>query len=213
VPGGKTYTFRVKASNDDGVWNEQGAAVRIYIAPPFWETVWFRLLAATTAVGLGFTFYKLRVRQYKRHRRQLEQEVRDRTAEISRQKNQLERQALEIARINELLVRDNQKLEENVKDLAEARVLQRASRLPSSSRFTPPTRRASSSWPTSSGPAGTPAPSAATPGYSPGRYPTRGGVRGAAPSNGPPRAPSSAAASFPSPRASTCCSCSAATRT
>jgi ligand-binding sensor domain-containing protein len=125
VPGGKTYTFRVKASNDDGMWNEQGAAVRIYIAPPFWETVWFRLLAATTAVGLGFTFYKLRVRQYKRHRRQLEQEVRDRTAEISRQKNQLERQALEIARINELLVRDNQKLEENVKDLAEARVLQK----------------------------------------------------------------------------------------
>jgi uncharacterized membrane-anchored protein YhcB (DUF1043 family) len=124
-PGGKTYTFRVKASNDDGVWNEQGAAVRIYIAPPFWETVWFRLLAATTAVGLGFTFYKLRVRQYKRHRRQLEQEVRDRTAEISRQKNQLERQALEIARINELLVRDNQKLEENVKDLAKARVLQK----------------------------------------------------------------------------------------
>jgi ligand-binding sensor domain-containing protein len=125
VPGGKTYTFRVKASNDDGVWNAQGAAVRIYIAPPYWETVWFKLLAAATAVGLGFTGYKFRVRQYKRHRRQLEQEVRERTAEIWRQKDQLERQALEIARINELLVRDNRKLEENVKDLAEARVLQR----------------------------------------------------------------------------------------
>lgn len=30
------YTFRVKASNNDGVWNEQGAAIRIYVHPPFW---------------------------------------------------------------------------------------------------------------------------------------------------------------------------------
>jgi ligand-binding sensor domain-containing protein len=126
VPGGKTYTFRVKASNDDGVWNREGAAVRIYIAPPFWETLWFKLLAAAAVAGLGFTGYQYRVRQYKRHRRQLEQEVRERTAEISRQKNQLERQSLEIARINELLVRDNRKLEENVKDLSEARVLQKS---------------------------------------------------------------------------------------
>ena len=36
------YVFRVKGSNNDGVWNEQGVAVRITITPPFWEAWWFR---------------------------------------------------------------------------------------------------------------------------------------------------------------------------
>jgi signal transduction histidine kinase/ligand-binding sensor domain-containing protein/DNA-binding response OmpR family regulator len=33
-----TYTFRVKASNNDGVWNEAGASLKIVILPPFWKS-------------------------------------------------------------------------------------------------------------------------------------------------------------------------------
>ena len=36
------YVFRVKGSNNDGVWNEQGVSVRIVIIPPFWQTWLFR---------------------------------------------------------------------------------------------------------------------------------------------------------------------------
>lgn len=32
------YIFRVKASNNDGVWNEEGTSIKITIKPPFWET-------------------------------------------------------------------------------------------------------------------------------------------------------------------------------
>ncbi len=35
-----TYTFRVKAAGSDGLWNEQGASVRLMIAPPWWQTWW-----------------------------------------------------------------------------------------------------------------------------------------------------------------------------
>jgi signal transduction histidine kinase/DNA-binding NarL/FixJ family response regulator len=35
-----TYTFRVKASNHDGVWNEQGASFQITIMPPPWKSWW-----------------------------------------------------------------------------------------------------------------------------------------------------------------------------
>ncbi len=35
------YTFRVKASNNDGVWNEKGASIKIIITPPYWATWWF----------------------------------------------------------------------------------------------------------------------------------------------------------------------------
>ncbi len=43
---GGTYTFHVKAANNDGVWNEQGAKVLITVNPPFWKTWWFYLLCA-----------------------------------------------------------------------------------------------------------------------------------------------------------------------
>jgi signal transduction histidine kinase/ligand-binding sensor domain-containing protein/CheY-like chemotaxis protein/AraC-like DNA-binding protein len=36
------YTFTVKASNNDGLWNEKGAQIKIFISPPFWSTWWFR---------------------------------------------------------------------------------------------------------------------------------------------------------------------------
>jgi ligand-binding sensor domain-containing protein/DNA-binding CsgD family transcriptional regulator len=50
-----TYTFRVKGCNNDGIWNEQGAAIRVVIAPPFWKTWWFAsllLLAGVLTVKL-----------------------------------------------------------------------------------------------------------------------------------------------------------------
>ncbi len=39
-----TYTFRVKAANNDGVWNEAGTAIEIAISPPFWKTLWFKVI-------------------------------------------------------------------------------------------------------------------------------------------------------------------------
>ncbi|MCP5051119.1 MAG: histidine kinase, partial [bacterium] len=39
LPHGE-YTFRVKGSNNDGVWNETGASLKIIIKPPFWQTWW-----------------------------------------------------------------------------------------------------------------------------------------------------------------------------
>ena len=40
------YVFRVKGSNNDGVWNEEGTLIKIHITPPYWKTWWFK--------GLGF---------------------------------------------------------------------------------------------------------------------------------------------------------------
>jgi len=37
------YTFRVKAANNDGIWNERGAAIRLTILPPFWLKWWFKV--------------------------------------------------------------------------------------------------------------------------------------------------------------------------
>jgi len=40
------YTFKVKAANNDGFWNEKGTTLKITKLPAFWETWWFKLLVA-----------------------------------------------------------------------------------------------------------------------------------------------------------------------
>ena len=56
-----TYIFRVKGSNNDGVWNEEGAAITIVIAPPFWQTWWFRAGIAAVMVIAIYTLYRYRL--------------------------------------------------------------------------------------------------------------------------------------------------------
>ena len=84
------YVFRVKAANSDGVWNEEGAALTIVIAPPFWATWWFRLLAILAIAGLLYAGYAFRVSQIAEHSRMLEAEVGRRTAELNESKERLE---------------------------------------------------------------------------------------------------------------------------
>ncbi|MCI0513691.1 SpoIIE family protein phosphatase, partial [candidate division KSB1 bacterium] len=55
-----SYTFRVKGSNNDGVWNETGAAIKIVITPPIWQTWWFRSLITLLILGIIFQFYRRR---------------------------------------------------------------------------------------------------------------------------------------------------------
>lgn len=56
------YTFRVKASNNDGVWNEQGPSLSITITPPFWATWWFRALMVVTILSGVIVFYRFKRR-------------------------------------------------------------------------------------------------------------------------------------------------------
>jgi signal transduction histidine kinase/DNA-binding response OmpR family regulator/streptogramin lyase len=54
------YVFRVKASNNDGVWNQDGAAIRVVITPPFWKTGWFTFLLAAAGLAGLYAFYRVR---------------------------------------------------------------------------------------------------------------------------------------------------------
>ncbi|RMD99771.1 MAG: response regulator, partial [Calditrichaeota bacterium] len=51
------YIFRVKGSNNDGVWNEKGASLKITILPPWWETWW---AYAIYVLVLGVVLYGVR---------------------------------------------------------------------------------------------------------------------------------------------------------
>lgn len=56
------YVFRVRGSNNDGVWNEKGASIRVIITPPFWRTGWFIGLLFLLGMAGLYWFYKIRTR-------------------------------------------------------------------------------------------------------------------------------------------------------
>ncbi len=60
---GGTYTFQVKAANNDGVWNEQGANVTIFVQSPFWKTGWFFIGLFLLAAGILYAAYRFRIQQ------------------------------------------------------------------------------------------------------------------------------------------------------
>jgi signal transduction histidine kinase/ligand-binding sensor domain-containing protein len=59
------YTFRVKAANNAGIWNETGVSLAVLVLPPFWATWWFRGVAVLLFLTVGPTIYAFRVRQLK----------------------------------------------------------------------------------------------------------------------------------------------------
>ncbi len=78
LPAGD-YIFKVKGSNNDGVWNEEGASLAINIHPPFWKTWWFYSLAVFVIFGGSLLFVILRIRNLKQAKRKLQSEVASRT--------------------------------------------------------------------------------------------------------------------------------------
>lgn len=57
-----SYTFRVIASNNDGVWNQSGATFALYLKPYFYQTYWFYAVCLVVLVMFAWLFFRLRVR-------------------------------------------------------------------------------------------------------------------------------------------------------
>ena len=69
------YTFRVLASNEDGVWNEAGVSLSITILPPWWQTGWAYALYAIGVIGAVFGVVQWRVQRIGKQKQELEQKI------------------------------------------------------------------------------------------------------------------------------------------
>jgi signal transduction histidine kinase/CheY-like chemotaxis protein len=76
------YTFRVRASNHDGVWNDAGTAVRVCVLPPYWATWWFRAAIVLLVSAVIWLTVWSRMRSMRNANRELERRVLARTAEL-----------------------------------------------------------------------------------------------------------------------------------
>jgi diguanylate cyclase (GGDEF)-like protein len=84
------YTFQVIAANSDGLWNETGATLDVYMKPHFYQTKWFFALWVMAAVCMAASIYGLRVRHLKANQKRLTKLVAERTSALVERTEQLE---------------------------------------------------------------------------------------------------------------------------
>ncbi|MBC7913273.1 MAG: response regulator, partial [Pyrinomonadaceae bacterium] len=112
-----SYTLRVKAANNDGVWNEKGVSLKITILPPFWMTWWFRILSILLVAGGAYAFYIIRINAIKKQKVILEGIVELRTQEVRQQSEELRAQAEHLQDLNDELQAQSEELQAQSEEL------------------------------------------------------------------------------------------------
>jgi signal transduction histidine kinase/DNA-binding response OmpR family regulator len=94
APG--NYTFEVRGWDNDGNWSPAQASVELTVLPPFWQTWWFRFLAAIGILAIVVAIFRLRLRAVEMQKKKLEKEVTHRTLQLGISRDE-ERRAREEA--------------------------------------------------------------------------------------------------------------------
>ncbi len=111
-----TYLFRVKASNNDGLWNE-GISLKIIVLPPWWETWWFRAIVLLI-IGVGiFTYNRLRIKALEKQNIKLEKLVAERTQALQEANEEIKTKNEELLASEEELRQNMEELETNQEEL------------------------------------------------------------------------------------------------
>ena len=82
LPGG-TYTFKIKATNSDGVWSETPYEITIKVIPPWWKTMWFYIISGIVVFASVVGFFRYRTNIIKKENKILENKVFERTKELA----------------------------------------------------------------------------------------------------------------------------------
>jgi len=115
-----TYIFKVKAANNDGVWNETGTQLKIIITPPFWKTWWFRVISFAIFLLSAYSWYWYRMNQMLKQNHRLENLVDERTIALKEKAEQLSMANEELNQQQEELLSVNNSLENQKNALNEA---------------------------------------------------------------------------------------------
>lgn len=100
------YTFRVKASNNHGFWNEQGEFLSFTVEPPFWQTWWFILIVVVSVILLITGIIHYRLKSVQRFNKELQAKVDERTKELQLSNSELKKLIDEKNKLHSILAHD-----------------------------------------------------------------------------------------------------------
>ena len=95
IPRGK-YTFKVDATNNNGVWSGKPAEIEIKVTPPYWKTLWFYGIVLIFILALIRLFIVWREQQLTEDKAKLEEQLKKGQEEIENNKRQVAKQAEEL---------------------------------------------------------------------------------------------------------------------
>ncbi|MCG8701727.1 MAG: ATP-binding protein [Bacteroidales bacterium] len=105
-----SYTFLVKASNSDNIWNDIPATITIRVIPPFYKRMWFRFFIIFVFLLISASIYRIRLHQLKKKQLELEKLVSERTAELKYANFELHEQKEEILQQNKSIHLQNEQI-------------------------------------------------------------------------------------------------------
>jgi serine phosphatase RsbU (regulator of sigma subunit) len=95
LPPGR-YTFKVKASNNNGIWNSNPVTYSFEITPPLWQRTWFIVFSVIIIILLVVGFIKYREKQLVKEKQLLEEKVVERTEEVVQKSAEIEQKNKDI---------------------------------------------------------------------------------------------------------------------
>ena len=110
IPPGD-YIFKVKGSNNDGIWNEGGTSVKIIIIPPFWQTLWFKTVLILIILTTVYSLYRMRISTIEKKKKELQERVTERTKAAEALQNALD----EVERLKNRLQAENIYLQDEIR--------------------------------------------------------------------------------------------------
>ncbi len=82
IPSGKEYTFKVRALNGDGIWNEKNIEYTFFVEAPIWLRWWFIALVVIFIIAVVFFYINWRTSKLAAEKKLLEEKVEERTTEL-----------------------------------------------------------------------------------------------------------------------------------
>jgi len=109
IEAGK-YIFKIKASNNDGIWTPTPQIITIIITPPWWKTILFKIVCFIFLGSLIYGFIRIRLSILRKQKKVLEKTVEEKTIELQNSNEELTSQRDEIFKQSALIRNANDEL-------------------------------------------------------------------------------------------------------
>lgn len=80
--GPGNYIFRVKASINEDIWSEASRSLVIVIQPPWWKTIWFKIMALIVVITIWIVGFSLRVYGLEKQKSILKLKIEEKTKQL-----------------------------------------------------------------------------------------------------------------------------------
>ena len=116
------YVLHIKGANKYDVWNESNKTLKIEVLPPWWRTIWFKLILLFFIVSIVLAIFYYRIASLRKQKRILAIQVEDRTKDLKEKNTLLKQQSEDLSKSNQLLKQNQDTIEQQKEELEQTAI-------------------------------------------------------------------------------------------